>query len=766
MIWTKLVKSLQKLRGFEQSTILVFGISNVKSSLLHCPSGQKHTSYINNSKFSDFLLKISEKKKNTISIHQFNGLTFSCYHYEYKTSYPHLILIGREDTDRNPLPDDFTHPGIEMIAYYMDAQLSESFYQAKYNSETLTDNDSSNDSSLFDNSSINIYKTAFDQAHSAMAISDMKGNIYDLNEKWIKMHGYDHKSELINENLKIFHTKKQFENEVIPVFHNLTNKGITIDEIGHVDKHGNIIPTLMTSKILVDCNNKTLGFIGIASDLRPRKEYESQVTKIIESVSFGIIIIDIKTLEIVELNQSAINFIGDEKRNIIGQKRNKYGCDLCKEDFKKLRKGIEVIMTERVLINKNNKKTPILRSIQKIDYYGQEVFLESFSSIEELKIAQLAAEESSKLKSSFLSNISHEIRTPLNHILGFTNIIIDDANIQEPYIDYLKIIKKSGNNLLRIIQDIVSVSKIEAGYRTLYEDHIDLKMLLYTIFTKFQSNLVKQNKDIELLLDINITDDQKFVVADEIKIKQITDHLISNAIKYTEQGYVSIHAIIKDNEIIISIKDTGIGIAKKQKDHIFDHFSKIDQANKNTHDGVGLGLSLCKSLSQIMDGDVTYKSIVNKGSVFYFTFPYIPSKRTDRQLDKDISIPELNNKTILVVEDERINYIYIRTIIEKTNANIVWKKNGLEAYNYILDGHKADLILMDMQMPFMDGYEATEKIRQVNSNIPIIAQTANALADDRERCLELGCNEYTTKPLQSDIILWYLKYYLESSKKH
>ena len=761
MNWTKLIKSLQKFKNFEQSIILIFEIDNSGLTQIICPNEKKNSLGINNPKFSNFLHQISKNHNKEYDLHPYNDLIFSTCLYHYNSSNQHLILIG-SGCENNPSElIEFSHPAFEMISYFMDAQLSESQYKTTIrNTEPLNTN-----SSTLNNSPLNIYKTAFEQAHSAMAIADMDGNIYDLNEKWVKLHSYHHKSELINKSLEIFHTREQFINDVVPVFSSLKNKNISINEIGHIDKHGTVIPTLMTIKVLLDSKNNAIGMLGIASDLRQKKAYEAQVTKIIESVSFAIIIIDPKTIEIIELNDSAINLIKDDKKNIIGQKRTKYGCDACKNDFTRLKKGIQIIETERILNDKNNKKIPIKRSIQKFNYYGKEVYLESFTSIEDLKIAQLAAEESSKLKSSFLSNISHEIRTPLNHILGFTNIIIDDANIQEPYIDYLKIIKRSGNNLLRIIQDIVSVSKIESGYRTLYEDHIDLKMLLYAIFTKFQSNLVRDDNNIELLLDISIIDKEKYIIADEIKIKQITDHLISNAIKYTEQGYVSIHAEKKNNDIIISIKDTGIGIPKKEKDHIFDHFCKLELPNKKIRDGVGLGLSLCKSLSQIMNGDITYTSEEGKGSIFHFTFPYVLSERNDGNKDQEITIPMLSDKTILVVEDERINYIYIRTIIEKTNTQIVWKKNGLEAYNHILDGNTVDLILMDMQMPFMDGYEATEKIRQINSTIPIIAQTANALADDRERCLELGCNEYTTKPLQPDIILWYLKYYLESAKK-
>lgn len=687
-------------------------------------------------------IKKHQKSLITKDVFEYKGIETEIFIFQNQIIGDHTNNVKSRNQSFNP------HIILDYIHLYLKNEINAYFLELK---------------DSFD--SENIFKLMFLKAHNAMAFATPEGYITYANDSWARMHAYN-KAELPGKHLSIFHSKEQLDQEVSIINKNAIEKGIDTREIGHIDSNGNIIPTLMTVIKLENKINEFVGFAGIATDISEQKNLEDRLITILESVAFGIIIIDPETHKIIEINSAAINYINLSKNEIVGKECTNFVCPALKGNCPVKDNYETIINSERVLINGQGEKIPILKTVKTIILGNKKVYIESFIDIRELKQTQRIAEESSRLKTAFLSNISHEIRTPLNHILGFTSIILNDSDISNTYKDYLRIVERSGNNLLKIIEDIVTISKIEAGYSHVSSNEFQLNMMLYSIYTKYQSDLVKMNSGLKFIYNNTIPEKDSYIISDEMKVKQIVDHLISNAIKFTESGFISLSAELKDNTVHISIKDTGIGIAEKDINQIFENFRQAYDKTGKQFGGTGIGLSICKSLSLILGGKIWVESKLGEGSVFHFSFPHKASINDNFINDmKNCRIPDLENFTILVVEDERINYLYIRTILEKTKAKIVWKQNGLEALKYIDNHYDADLILMDMQMPKMDGYEATANIRKTNKEVIIIAQTANALADDRQKCLDLGCNEYTTKPIQQDVLYWHLNHFLIEKRK-
>lgn len=518
-----------------------------------------------------------------------------------------------------------------------------------------------------------------------------------------------------------------------------------------------------TENIPLDISGSShLGFKGLPTELDEMQVFQERLLTILESVAFGILIIDPESFEILEVNSSARKYIGLPKEKIIGRQCNHFVCpsEWGKCPYKHFKQKVH--NSERVLVNSKGDRIPILKTVREINLGGKNVIIESFIDIKELKKAQLEAEESAKLKTAFLSNISHELRTPLNHILGFTSLVLEDDKIEDTYKEYLGIVKRSGNNLLRIIEDIVTISKIEAGHHSINENEFDLKQTIYKIYTKYQSENIRSGKGLKIFFENKLGVEKFFIKADEMKIVQVTENLLSNAIKYTEKGVVSIKITADKNKSQIIVKDTGKGIKKENLNYIFDSFRQVETSDRKIYDGTGIGLTICKSLSNMMGGSIDVESEFGKGSTFTFTFPFnISVKLAEISIPNDITTPDLRGYSIMVVEDEKINFLYLKTLLEPTQVHIIWKQNGKDALEYFERKSKVDLILMDMQMPVMNGYMATEEIRKLDKEVSIIALTANVLADDRQKCLDLGCNEYTTKPIQQDVLFWHLHHFIK-----
>jgi CheY-like chemotaxis protein len=381
--------------------------------------------------------------------------------------------------------------------------------------------------------------------------------------------------------------------------------------------------------------------------------------------------------------------------------------------------------------------------------------------VEELIVAKEKAEESDKLKSEFINNMSHEVRTPMNGILGFTELLCDTSITEEVKMEYAKIVKNSSNRLMRIIDDIMEISRLGTNRVKIIEQEICLNELLDELYKIFETKAKENN--IKLYLKKHLSNEESLIMLDEIKLNKILGNLLENAFKFTNKGFVELGYNLKGDNIELYVKDTGIGIRSENLDLIFNRFSQEEKVISRKVDGLGLGLSIAKENTELLGGKIRVESEKGKGSTFFVTIPYKHvllyknKKHTDIELQNNVD--EINNDeqkhTVLIVEDEEINYQYIRALVKKfrINADILYAENGKQAVDICKIKGDIDLIFMDIRMPIMDGYKATKLIKNYRHKIAIIAQTAYSTKKDKEKAIIAGCDDFISKPINEKVFL-------------
>jgi len=397
-------------------------------------------------------------------------------------------------------------------------------------------------------------------------------------------------------------------------------------------------------------------------------------------------------------------------------------------------------------------------SEQQLQAANQQLIAESIklkTREEELTIAKEKAEESDRLKSAFLSNMSHEIRTPMNGILGFTNLLKKPHLSGDKKAKYIQIIEKSGERMLDTINDIIDISKIEAGQVEASEIELSINMMLDEQFNFFVREA--ENKQLEINYNPIVPDSDSYVISDKHKLESILINLIKNAIKYTESGSITFGCKIKalkgKDVCEFYVKDTGIGIPAERIDAIFNRFEQADIEDTKAFEGSGLGLAISQSYVEMLGGKIGVKSVEGKGSTFSFSIPYIkPTSKESlaKQNRKEGSELSLKNLSIIVAEDDDVSKLFLETILEDEQMEVLFATTGKESVDLCKKYPDTDIILMDIRMPDMNGFDATKEIRKFNQNVIIIAQTAHGLTGDKERALEAGCNDYIAKPIDSE----------------
>jgi len=366
--------------------------------------------------------------------------------------------------------------------------------------------------------------------------------------------------------------------------------------------------------------------------------------------------------------------------------------------------------------------------------------------------AKRKAEESDGLKTAFLANMSHEIRTPMNAIVGFSELLRTGEVFGPDRDEYFNIINSSCKSLSNLIDDIIDLARIEAGQIKIIEEACNPAAIMKELSRFYEEEIRKSKKSISLELNLNIPDNL-ISETDEFRLRQVLTNIIGNAFKFTQEGMISLGCILNENnELEFSIKDTGIGIKREDIYSIFDHFRQLDGSSIRKYEGTGLGLSVSKSLVELMGGKIGVESRINEGSEFYFTIPFKPidSLTGSSDLNEDSWNDAFNweDKIVLVVEDNESNFEFIKAVLSKTNAQLIWADTGTKAIEIFEKTSSIDLVLMDIQIPELDGYEVTKIIKGINLNTPVIAQTAYAMSQDRDRALSAGCDDYISKPIK------------------
>lgn len=380
----------------------------------------------------------------------------------------------------------------------------------------------------------------------------------------------------------------------------------------------------------------------------------------------------------------------------------------------------------------------------------------------ELNKAKEKAEESDRLKTAFLANMSHEIRTPMNAIVGFSELLHDPELTDKNRKEFVKLIGDNSKLLLNLIEDIIDVAKIEAEQLKIVHTTCQVNLILDELHHHY-SNQVRRfvDKNIELTITKQFRENDFSIKTDPLRFKQIMNNLLGNAIKFTQQGIVEFGYKVENERIIFHIRDTGIGLAQDKLGLIFERFRQAQESSTKEYGGTGLGLTISRRLVELLGGSIWVESVLNEGSTFFFSLPYIPVKSHTVAQISNYSLDSHNwrGKTILVAEDEKSNFELIKATLQKTNVEILWAKNGLEAVEFAFTSPGISLVLMDMRMPEMNGYEATLKIKEIRNNLPIISLTAYAMTEDRDKSFLAGCDEYISKPFNPiDLIRKMAKY--------
>lgn len=525
-------------------------------------------------------------------------------------------------------------------------------------------------------------------------------------------------------------------------------------------------------------NKAYTGVICTVRDISVRKEAEGSVRRLSTAVeqSPSIVVITDPKGKVEYVNPKFTELTGYSSTEAIGQKSNilKSG----EQDTQFYEELWETVLSEKVWRGqfRNKKKngelfweaasiSAILNDSGAIINFikiGEDITQQK-NTESKLKTALEKAMESDRLKSAFLANMSHEIRTPMNGILGFINLL-NEPNLTKSQIDsYSKIINKSGYRLLNTINDIIDISKIEAGQMQVSETETCINKLLNELYS-FHSPEANQ-KGLSLFFSPSLSNEQANIITDSNKLHGILTNLVKNAIKFTEKGTISFGYLLKKNFIEFFVEDTGSGIPKNRIHAIFNRFEQADIEDVRVMEGSGLGLAITKAYVTMLGGEISVKSEEDKGSKFVFTIPYI--QKSEEEVVEfveniDTGSKEINKLNLLIVEDDEVSAELLKYTLEGIFKEITFVDNGKVAIETCRDNPEIDLVLMDIKIPIINGYDATKEIRKFNKDVLIIAQTAYAMPGDREKAIEYGCNDYITKPINETLLLEIINKLLDS----
>lgn len=618
------------------------------------------------------------------------------------------------------------------------------------------------------------YRVLFESANDAIFLADAEtGIITDANSEAEKLLGYS-RNEIIGMHQKDLHPKKQSGQAERTFNHRPLNHLTDAPpvEIFVVTNKGNQILVEIRGRIIRLKNKEFV--LGIFRDISERKKAEQALKNSLTDLRLAQKIADVGNWQynprtdcqfwsdevyiIHEIDQNEKPPTIDNYKKMYNPEHFEIFDDTIQSAIKN-GKGYDIIFK----LNFPSGKTKWVRSICQPNLQNKTekgYFLRgTIQDITERKNIEIElanaleqAKESDRLKSVFLANMSHEIRTPMNGILGFASLLKNPELSKTELNEYVEVIEKSGGRMLSTINDLIDISRIEAGESKVVKSKFKVDEQLHYLHTFFNPEAEKRN--IELILHLQKRSDAKELFTDKEKWSAILINLIKNALKYTEKGTIEFGYNLLPGKLEFYVKDTGIGIEKHRLEAIFDRFVQEDLSITKPIEGAGLGLSISKGFAELLGGNIRVESEKGVGSTFCFTiedtdFAEIKKENAFRVKEEiqDPDVGKLKSLTILIAEDEEFSKIFFNEIFKKYCDALIFVESGKECIEHVKNNSEIDLILMDIKMRDLDGYAATKKIREFNKNVKIIAQTAYALSGDREKALEAGCDEYIAKPV-------------------
>jgi PAS domain S-box-containing protein len=618
------------------------------------------------------------------------------------------------------------------------------------------------------------------QSPNIVVITDKQGKIEYVNPKFTEVTGYTFEEALMknpgvlksgytsNEEYKVLWETISSGKEWRGVFRNKKKNGAFYWESAYIAP-------------IKNAKNEITHFVAVKEDITERRKVEEKLTEaegkyreLFESVDEGIFIVD-EFEEITLVNKAAADIFGCELEDMQGRNLKDFTSE---EEYEKiveqtsLRRQNKPGKYELTILREDNTTRTLSCTVNPIfkdgNYKGAFAIAIDITdkkrTEEELINAKEKAEESDRLKSAFLCTISHELRTPLNAVLGFSQLLFDTEGDQQQIDNYAGIILSSGNHLLSIIEDILDLSIIESGKVNLHPEDINIDELLDELLVFLKSELKISGKTHIQVRCIRPKNSGNIIIhTDTDKLKQVLLNLLKNAIKFTDEGNIEFGYTFEEKHLIrFYVKDTGIGIPKDKHDVIFERFRQLEDTHTRIYGGTGLGLSISKKLVELLNGEIWCESDLGKGSVFHFYLPVTFALKVLKKKKVHTSFDDVDwsDKTILVAEDEDYSFNLLEILLKRSKTRILRGKNGLEAVNIFKSNPGINVVLMDIRMPVMDGYDATRKIKKLNPNVPVIAQTAFAMSEDKDKIFKSGCDDYIAKPLNWDHLLNKLNKYL------
>ena len=657
------------------------------------------------------------------------------------------------------------------------------------------------------------YQKLIETSSEGFWLIDTKGVTLDVNLALCEMLGYT-REEIMGK------TPYDFaENENIRIFKEQIARANSDKqrkyEISLRTKSGNYIPTLFNATSISDNDGKFAGSFAFITNISENKR-AAQLQKVLYNISNAAIssgnlntlialiqeelgkIIDTTNFFVAlydkETNMLSLPFFSDQKDKMVSIPSGKSLTDYVirtqksllanRKDKAKLEELGEIrrigsdskiwlgvplkieneVIGVLVVQSYTDEKAFNESDMKMLEFISEQVSISiNKKKVEEGMISALEkATESDRLKTAFLQNISHEIRTPMNGIMGFTGLLKDTTLSGTEQQSYLDVILISGHRMLNTLNDLMDMSMLETGQVKMNISTININDELSILYNFFKLEVEK--KGMLINFQTALPNNEVVIKTDREKLFAILSNLIKNAIKYSHIGSISFGYVLKGYFLEFFVEDTGIGIPKDRQQAIFDRFVQADIEDIKVYEGSGLGLSISKAYIELIGGEIWVESTEGKGSKFYFTLPYNPESITMEFDETEISEIKTSFQQkqlkILIAEDEEIAFDYLHIVLENSGTELINAKNGAEAVDVMRNNPDIDLVLMDIRMPIMDGYEATHEIRSFNKDVVIIAQTAYALAGDKEKALNAGCNDYISKPISRNKLLELInKYY-------
>ena len=623
------------------------------------------------------------------------------------------------------------------------------------------------------------HTTTLQSIGDAVISTDNKGTVHFMNTVAEQLTGWgasEAKGKNLTEVFKIVNeeTRMNVKNPVEKVI----LEGFVVGLANHtilISKDGKEIPIADSASPITNKEGEIIGIVLVFKDQTEEREAQMKILsseerfkQISENSQEWIWEVDSNGLYTYS-SKAAENLSGYHLEEIIGKK---YFYDFFHpEEREKLTKVARIAIKQRrsfrefiyrfvnkdgetVIVSKNG--IPVLDNHGNLlGYRGADVNITERKRAEkELLMAKDRAEESDRLKSAFLANMSHEIRTPMNGILGFAQLLRDPYLTGEEQQKFLGIMEKSGERMLNIINALVSISKIESGQMEISISDTNVNEQIDFVYSFFKP-VVEENR-MQLIAKKALPSKEAIIKSDLEKIYAILTNLVGNATKFTRAGSIEFGYEKKGKYLEFFVKDTGDGIADEKKEIIFERFRQGSESYDREFEGAGLGLSIAKSYVEILGGKIWVESELGKGSTFYFTIPYNAETEAKTVTKEPISTEDKDGVTknlkILIVEDDEASEMFLSTALTKFDKELLIARNGIEAVEICRNNPDIDLILMDIRIPDMGGYEATRQIREFNKDVVIIAQTAYGLSGDRKKAIEAGCTDYISKPIDINLL--------------